>query len=58
MGSEKTMRKLKSDAEREILIAALERNGWQITKTAAELGLADHSSLLKAMRRHGIKRQG
>jgi len=56
-GSEKTMRKLKSDAEREILIAALERNGWQITKTAAELGLADHSSLLKAMRRHGIKRQ-
>jgi two-component system nitrogen regulation response regulator NtrX len=58
MGSEKTMRKLKSDAEREILLAALERNGWQITKTAAELGLADHSSLLKAMRRHGIKRQG
>jgi two-component system, NtrC family, nitrogen regulation response regulator NtrX len=56
-GSEKTMRKLKSDAEREILLAALERNGWQITKTAAELGLADHSSLLKAMRRHGIKRQ-
>ena len=57
-GSEKTMRKLKTDAEREILLAALERNGWQITKTAAELGLADHSSLLKAMRRHGIKRQG
>jgi len=57
-GSEKTMRKLKSEAEREILLAALERNGWQITKTAAELGLADHSSLLKAMRRHGIKRQG
>ena len=57
MDGERTMRKLKSEAEREILLAALERNAWQITKTAAELGLADHSSLLKAMRRHGIKRQ-
>jgi hypothetical protein len=30
---------------------ALERNDWHITKTAADLGLADHASLLKIMRR-------
>jgi len=46
----------REEAERRILIAALERNGWQITKTAAELGLADHASLLKIMRRLGVKR--
>ena len=38
------------------MIAALERNGWQITKTAAELDLADHASLLKIMRRLAIHR--
>jgi transcriptional regulator with GAF, ATPase, and Fis domain len=48
---------LKAAAERQILLAALERNGWQITKTAAELGLADHASLLKVMKRHGLKRK-
>ncbi len=48
-------RDLKSAAEREIVLAALERNGWQITKTAAALGLADHASLLKVMKRHGLK---
>jgi DNA-binding NtrC family response regulator len=47
---------LREDAERRIVIAALERNGWQITRTAAELGLADHASLLKIMRRLDIKR--
>ncbi len=53
-----TLRDRKAQAEREIVVAALERNGWQITKTASELGLADHSSLLKIMRRHGLKRRG
>ncbi|MDD5720152.1 MAG: sigma-54 dependent transcriptional regulator [Candidatus Krumholzibacteria bacterium] len=43
-------------AERAIILAALERNQWAITSTAADLGLADHSSLLKIMRRHGLKR--
>ncbi|HEY8256794.1 MAG TPA: sigma-54 dependent transcriptional regulator [Gemmatimonadales bacterium] len=46
----------REEAERRIVIAALERNGWQITKTAAELGLADHASLLKIMRRLEVKR--
>ncbi|MCA9755901.1 MAG: sigma-54-dependent Fis family transcriptional regulator [Candidatus Eisenbacteria bacterium] len=51
-----TLKDLKADAERRIVLAALERNGWHITNTATELGLADHSSLLKVMRRHGLKR--
>jgi DNA-binding NtrC family response regulator len=46
----------REEAERRIVIAALERHGWQITKTAAELGLADHASLLKIMRRLGVHR--
>jgi DNA-binding NtrC family response regulator len=52
----KTLKELKSAAERRIILAALERNEWQITRTAADLGLADHASLLKIMRRHHIKR--
>jgi DNA-binding NtrC family response regulator len=51
-----TFQELKAEAERRILITALERNGWQITRTAEELGLADHASLLKIMRRHGVRR--
>jgi len=47
---------LKAEAERQIVVAALERNDWHITKTAHELGLADHASLLKIMRRHNISR--
>jgi DNA-binding NtrC family response regulator len=43
-------------AERQIILTALERNDWHITNTAAQLGLADHSSLLKIMRRHGLKK--
>ena len=46
----------KAEAERKILVAALERNDWHVTRTAAELGLADHASLLKIMRRHNLKR--
>jgi two-component system nitrogen regulation response regulator NtrX len=44
-------------AERRIVLAALERNGGQVTRTAEELGLADHASLLKIMRRLGIRRE-
>lgn len=47
----------KAEAERRIVIAALERNEWHITRTAHELGLADHSSLIKIMKRHGIARE-
>ncbi len=44
----------KVDAERDIVLSALERHDWQITRTADALGLADHASLLKIMRRLGI----
>jgi DNA-binding NtrC family response regulator len=49
-----TLRALKAQAERQIVVAALEKHGGHITKTAEALGLADHSSLLKIMRRHGL----
>ena len=47
---------LKAESERQIIIAALERNDWHITRTAQSLGLADHASLLKIMRKHSITR--
>ncbi|HKI96467.1 MAG TPA: sigma-54 dependent transcriptional regulator [Gemmatimonadales bacterium] len=52
----RTLRALRAEAERRIVLDALERNDWHVTQTAKELGLADHSSLLKIMRRHGIRR--
>ncbi len=52
-----TFQERKSESERQIIVAALERNDYQITKTAADLGLADHASLLKIMRRHNIKKK-
>jgi DNA-binding NtrC family response regulator len=51
-----SLKSLKAEAERRIILTALERNGWQITRTAEQLGLADHASLLKIMRRHHIKK--
>jgi len=51
-----TFQERKTEAERQIIVAALERNDWQITRTAKDLGLADHASLLKIMRRHNLKR--
>ena len=53
----RTFQALKAEAERRIVIAALERNEWHVTRTAEELGLADHASLLKIMRRHNIRRR-
>jgi two-component system, NtrC family, nitrogen regulation response regulator NtrX len=47
---------LKAEAERQIVVAALERHDWHITRTAEELGLSDHASLLKIMRRLNLKR--
>jgi two-component system nitrogen regulation response regulator NtrX len=44
----------KTEAERRIVLAALERHEWRIGRTAEALGLADHASLLKIMRRLGI----
>ena len=55
-GEARTFLELKAESERQIIVAALQRNDWHITRTASELGLADHSSLLKIMRRHGLAR--
>jgi len=51
-----TLKALKARAEREIVLSALEQHEWQVTRTAEALGLADHSSLLKIMRRHGLSK--
>jgi two-component system nitrogen regulation response regulator NtrX len=51
-----TLRVLKAQAERQIVLAALDKHDWQITRTAEALGLADHSSLLKIMRRHRLNK--
>jgi two-component system nitrogen regulation response regulator NtrX len=51
-----SLKALKAEAERQIILEALEKNGWQVTRTAEDLGLADHSSLLKIMRRHGLSK--
>jgi DNA-binding NtrC family response regulator len=55
-GSDGSFQSLRREAERQIVVAALERNDWHITRTAEELGLADHSSLLKLMRRLELHR--
>lgn len=52
-----SFQELKAEAERRIVLAALEERGWHITKTAESLGLADHASLLKIMRRLEIRRR-
>jgi DNA-binding NtrC family response regulator len=51
-----TLKALKAQAERQIIVAALDRHDWHVTRTAEALGLADHSSLLKIMRRHGLSK--
>ncbi len=52
----RTYHERKVEAERQIVVEALERNAWHITRTAHELGLADHASLLKIMRRLKLSR--
>jgi DNA-binding NtrC family response regulator len=52
----RTFEEQKVEAERQIVIQALERNDWHVTNTAKELGLSDHASLLKIMRRLGVQR--
>ena len=52
-----TLKALKAQAERDILLTALETHEWHVTRTADALGLADHSSLLKIMRRHGLSKE-
>jgi len=52
----RTFEEQKVEAERQIVIQALERNEWHVTRTAKELGLSDHASLLKIMRRLGVQK--
>ena len=54
---ERTFHTLRAEAERQIVTGALERNQWHVTRTAEELGLADHASLLKIMRRLNVRRE-
>jgi DNA-binding NtrC family response regulator len=51
-----TLRERRDEAERRIVLAALEANDGHLSRTAAELGLADHASLSKVLRRLGIRR--
>jgi two-component system nitrogen regulation response regulator NtrX len=51
-----TLKALKAQAERQIVLGALEKHEWHVTRAAEALGLADHSSLLKIMRRHGLSK--
>jgi DNA-binding NtrC family response regulator len=54
---DRSFQALRAEAERQIVAAALDRNQWHVTRTAEELGLADHSSLLKIMRRLDLRRE-
>ena len=56
-GDCRSFQEQREHAERQIVLGALERNQGHVTKTAEELGLADHASLLKIMRRLGIERE-
>jgi two-component system nitrogen regulation response regulator NtrX len=51
-----TLKALKAQAERQIVLSALEKHDWHVTRSAEALGLADHSSLLKIMRRLGLSK--
>ncbi|MEA2463280.1 MAG: two-component system, NtrC family, nitrogen regulation response regulator NtrX, partial [Acidobacteriota bacterium] len=51
-----TLKAQKAQAERQIVLDALDQHDWHVTRTAEALGLADHSSLLKIMRRHGLSK--
>jgi len=55
-GDRGTLKDQKADSERRIVLEALERNDWHVTRTAAELGLADHAVLSKIMKRHGLRK--
>ncbi len=55
-GLPRSFQELRAEAEREIVLGALHRNEGHVTNAAEDLGLADHASLLKIMRRLGIRR--
>ena len=51
-----SLERQRTAAERDIVRSALDRNDGHLTRTARELGLADHASLSKVMKRLGIRR--
>lgn len=51
------LRVLMSEAERDLILAALDDHRWHVTRTAGALGL-ERSHLYKKMRALGIRRQG
>ncbi len=51
-----TLKDRRDEAERRIILAALDANDGHLTRTAAELGLADHASLSKILKRLRIRR--
>lgn len=53
----RTFQERKVEAERAIVLEALHGHDWHITRTAEALGLADHASLHKIMRRLEIQRK-
>jgi len=53
---EGTLQELREEAERRIVRAALARHDNHLTNTARALGLADHASLSKVLKRLGIER--
>jgi two-component system, NtrC family, nitrogen regulation response regulator NtrX len=55
-GGDQSFQSQRADAERRIVLGALEKHDWHVTRAAESLGLADHASLLKIMRRLGIER--
>ena len=57
-GAARTYLERKAEAERRIVVEALARNDGHVTRTAQELGLADHASLLKIMRRLSVRDAG
>jgi len=45
-----------ADLEREFVVEALDRNGWNVTRAAAEVGI-QRPNFQALMRRHGIRAQ-
>lgn len=52
----KTLQELKHESERRIVLQALRENDWHLTNTAKALGIANHSNLIKIMKRLEIRR--
>jgi two-component system, NtrC family, nitrogen regulation response regulator NtrX len=56
VGQSTTFHEMKQDAERRIILQALQTHNWHITNTARSLGISNHSNLLKIMKRLSIQR--